>query len=369
MKTVNVMVMSFILFSVMSLAHAEVDYYTCGMHPSVHVSPERYDKGDTHCPICAMSLTPVEKQEEMMMDVGSTGDGHTSHVMSRVRIAEDDLQRAGVKTVTVQKMHLVKEIAVAGTVAFDPALAVAQDEYIQAKRSLKQIKESGKEEFIQRAEALAESARKKLMLLGLNESYIKHVAMGHVAGDLLLPSENMWIYGDVHEHEQEWLAIDQPVVVTVNGFPGKVFKGTVASISPTVDPKTRTIRFRALVENPDLLLKPNAYVNVTIQAHYMTVEGQYETLAIPREAVLDTGRRRLVWVETQTGQFEGRQVIVGPLASVMMANQVEEFYPVLEGVREGEKVVTKGNFLIDSQSQITGTAAAAYGGALGHTGH
>ncbi len=88
-------------------------------------------------------------------------------------------------------------------------------------------------------------------------------------------------------------------------------------------------------------------------------------LAIPKDAVLDTGIRKIVWVDRGNGEYEGRKIQIGPEATATVDKKEAKFYPVLSGVGEGEKVVTKGNFLIDSQSQITGVAASAYGGALG----
>jgi Cu(I)/Ag(I) efflux system membrane fusion protein len=88
-------------------------------------------------------------------------------------------------------------------------------------------------------------------------------------------------------------------------------------------------------------------------------------LAVPKPAVLDTGRRKLVYVETEAGSYIAREVTLGPEA-VVVVNGVEEiFYPVISGLSEGERVVARGNFLIDSQAQLTGAAEAVYGGAIG----
>ena len=92
---------------------------------------------------------------------------------------------------------------------------------------------------------------------------------------------------------------------------------------------------------------------------------QHEVIAIPKDAVLDTGIRKIVWVDKKNGEYEGRIVELGPEATASIVGVGTKFYPVLKGLSEGDNVVTKANFLIDSQSQLTGVAAGAYSGALG----
>ena len=132
-----------------------------------------------------------------------------------------------------------------------------------------------------------------------------------------------------------------------------------------VDPKTRSVRFRAEVDNPDLKLRPQMYVDLVIQSMYIGPEGDHMVLALPKDAVLDTGTRKIVWVDKGNGEYEGREVRIGPEATATVGDKKTKFYPILQGLTENELVVTKANFLIDSQSQISGVAASAYGGALG----
>lgn len=102
------------------------------------------------------------------------------------------------------------------------------------------------------------------------------------------------------------------------------------------------------------------YVNVFIESMYISPDGLHEVLAIPVEGVLDTGTRKIVYIDTGSGTYIGKVIKTGPEA---MDSQKVKFYPVLEGVSEGEKLVTKGNFLIDSQSQLTGGMSVLWGGA------
>ncbi len=333
-----------------------IDYYTCGMHPSVRVSVKSYKSGDTHCPICSMPLTPVKKAK--------ASRGEDENVISQVEIMARELKLAGVRTEPAVKRRLFKEIRAVGTVAYDPQLAVAQDEFISAIRSRDRARQGGLQEVIDRAASLVESSRRKLQLLGLSSQQIKSLETAQkVQENLVLPEDKMWIYGDVYEYELDWVKEGAHVKAETIAVPGEEFSGQIVSINPVVDSRTRSVRFRALVDNPGKKLKPEMYVDVEIMSAYPSQGGE-EILSIPKSALLDTGRRQIVWVDKGKGNFEGRRVEVGP-ETTAHADDPRKFYPVLKGLKEGERVVTKGNFLIDSQSQITGVASSAYGGAMG----
>ncbi len=378
----------------------EILYYTCGMHPSVRVSPQEYEKGNTTCPICNMNLTPIYKEavtgEEAYYGCGMEGAEHVFQikgikpdmkcpicgmplkklsveeadklkgVASRVKIKGEELRLAGVKTELVKRLHLYKEIRTVGKVAYDPLLAIAQEEFISSLRALNKIREGKIPEIEERALNLVKSSERKLRLLGLSEEQIKQLEeTREIQTNLILPEEKMWIYGNVYEYELSWVKVGEKVKVTAASFPGEEFHGIISSINPVLDPRTRSVIFRAEVDNPDLRLKPEMYVDVIIMSMYSGAAGEHMVLAIPKDSVLDTGRRKIVWVDVGAGEYEGRLVKLGPEA-ISQVDEVEtKFYPVLRGLIEGEKVVTKANFLIDSQSQLTGVAAGAYGGAIG----
>jgi len=394
----------------------EVLRYTCGMHPDVNVSPEEYKKGKTNCPICNMKLTPVYKEESKSekkyygcgvdtegkcprCDLGQVDSkcicgGHSfmiegekincpvcqkplreltkteadklMGVVSRVRIKEDQIALAGIQTEPVSKEHLYKEIRTVGKVAYDPELAIAEEEFISALDTLDKIKEGTIEEIKERAKSLVESSKRKLRLLGLSEEQIEKLKTERkVHTSLILPEEKMWVYGEVYEYELSWVKTGEEVIITTPSFPDVTFKGNIFSTNPVINPRTRSLTFRTEVENPDLKLIPEMYVDVTIMGIYVSPNGEHNVLAIPKDAVLDTGRRRIVWVEKNKGEYEGREVVLGPEAAATISGRKIRVYPVLKGLTEGENVVVKANFLIDSQSQITGAAKAAYGGALG----
>ena len=340
----------------------EIPYYTCGMHPSVRVLPEEYKKGKINCPICNMKLTPVQKEETTEREEVDRLKG----VVSRVKIKDEQIRLAGVKTEPVRRLHLYKEIRTVGKVAYDPEMAIAQEEFISSLKALDKIQGGEISEIKERAKKLPESSKRKLMLLGLGEKQIKELEdRREVQTSLILPEEKMWIYGNVYEYELGWVKVGAKVKVTTAGLPGEELYGVISSLNPVLDPKTRSVRFRAQVDNPDLKLKPEMYVDVVIQSMYMGASGEHMVLAIPKDAVLDTGTRKVVWIDRGNGEYEGRIVKIGPEATSTIDGREDKFYPILKGLSEGELVVTRANFLIDSQSQITGVAAAAYGGALG----
>jgi Cu(I)/Ag(I) efflux system membrane fusion protein len=185
-----------------------------------------------------------------------------------------------------------------------------------------------------------------------------------VATNLILPEETMWIYGEIYENNLSWVKPGEKIQVTTTSIPGEEFSGVISSVNPVLDPKTRSVTFRAQVSNPGLKLKPEMYVDVVVMS-MLNIDGEMEVLAIPKEALLDTGIRKIVWVDKGDGQYEGKEVNVGPEATAVIEGKTKKFYPVLKGLTESDIVVTKANFLIDSQSQLSGTASSAYGGALG----
>ncbi|MFH1378984.1 MAG: efflux RND transporter periplasmic adaptor subunit [bacterium] len=345
-----------------------IAYYTCGMHPSVHINPEDYND-DVLCPICNMKLIPVMKevsQQPTGHDMNNMNTGEGLQKETKIRINQSQADLAGVKTEHVRKLHLFKEIRTIGKIAYDPEMAITQDEYISALKAVEQTDQSNIPEIRERAQNLLLSAHRKLQLLGLSSAQIGDLKKTRsIQQNLILPEKEMWVYGDVYEYELSWVKIGSKLKVTTTSLPGKEFRGTISSINPVLDPKTRSVRFRAIIDNTDLELKPEMYVNITIMSMFQGDDGTHLVLAIPKEAMLDTGSRQVVWVKNDDGSYTGKNVSIGPEATAEVDGQKGKFYPVLKGLQEDDVVVTKANFLIDSQSQLSGSAAAAaYGGSL-----
>jgi len=374
----------------------EIAYYTCGMHPSVKVSVEEYKKNAPNCPICNMKLVPVYGQggEDTYYGCGMRGKEHVYRmrdaegkdcpicgmvlkrlsekeadelkgVVGKVVIKGKEAQLAGIRSEPVRRLKLFKEIRTVGKVAYDPELVIAQEEFVSAVKASEKMQQGNILEIKERADNLVASSRRKLRLLGLSEEQINELEeTKDIQTSLILPEDKMWVYGDVYEYELSWLAVGEKVKVRASSLPGEEFDGIISSINPVLNPKTRSVIFRAEIENRGLRLKPEMYVDIIIMSRYKSPAGEENVLAIPKDALLDTGIRKIVWVDTGTGSFEGRAVDVGPEAVAMVGSRSLKFYPILKGLSEGEVVVTKANFLIDSQSQISGVASSEYSGAI-----
>jgi Cu(I)/Ag(I) efflux system membrane fusion protein len=209
---------------------------------------------------------------------------------------------------------------------------------------------------------------------------------------------HLWVLVDLYEADLPWIHPFQEVEVTTRSLPGEVFSGEIVFVNPQVNPKTRTVAVRIHVDNPSLYLKPDMWVTAEINAalgergrgtvpapggdyacpmHPWAIDNsrtrcpicemslvpveelpQYRPptepaalLSVSRGAVMQTGERALVYVETAPAVYRGAEVELGPLAHDTDGN---EFYPILEGLRGGEQVVVRGNFAIDSQMQLAG---------------
>ena len=133
-------------------------------------------------------------------------------------------------------------------------------------------------------------------------------------------------------------------------FPGETFRGKVTYIYPTLDPQTRTNKIRVEFLNPGYKLKPDMYATAAIHVDLGT------RLAVPEDAVLDSGTEKVVFQVADDGHFEPRRVTLG--------NKAEGYYEVLEGLTPGAEVVTSATFLVDSESRLK----AATGAMAGHGG-
>lgn len=329
----------------------EIMYWTCSMHPEVRADREG------NCPICGMALIPVYKDKE------SKGSLH---------LEQRDRELAGIKTVPVTYRQMYHQILAVGSVAYDPELVIAQEEYVTASEMVDGLAGSDDVAMV-RALKVVENAEYKLRLMGMDKSEIEKLkTTKRVERSLVMPEHETWIYADVYESDIAWIKKGQDVIITSVAYPGEEFQGKIRSINPTLDPSTRSVRVRIQLVDTHMKLKPGMYVDARIRAQYIPPtaahqghEPGYEVLTIPRESVLDTGKRKVVWVYTGDGNFQPREVQLGPLGVGHDRGNGTYYYPVLAGLRENELVVTNGNFLIDSESQISGVAALGYGGAMG----
>ncbi len=309
---------------------------------------------------------------------------------------------------------------------YSPELLSAQEELIQAARSLDRLRGSTSLLVKRSSERSVQAARDKLRLLGLTQTQVGQIEkrgqadeqitiyapMGGIVVEkqinegmyvdtgteiyTIADLSRLWLYLDAYESDLPWIRYGQQVAFRAEAFPGEEFHGVVSFVQPFLDERTRTVRVRVNVENPDLRLKPGFFVTATLQAQISdqgtvvgpSYAGQYlcpmhpevireeesscpvcgmtlvladtfplvgahhehpagPPLVIPASAPLMTGKRAIVYVQKPgDGAYEGRTVTLGPRAG--------NYYVVRAGVHEGERVVSSGAFKIDADLQIQG---------------
>ncbi|MBI5967903.1 MAG: efflux RND transporter periplasmic adaptor subunit [Deltaproteobacteria bacterium] len=243
---------------------------------------------------------------------------------------------------------------------YSPELVSAQEEYLIALRTAKSLVKSGS--------SLVEPARRRLKLWDITDDQIKALEeSGQVRKTLTLHSpfdgfvlertayqgmnvmpgmalyrladlSVVWLYADIYEYELPLIRLGQQATIQLSYYRGETFKGKVIYIYPYLDPATRTAKVRFEFSNPHEKLKPEMYANVEIKVPLGT------KLAVPEGAIIDTGLRQVAMIDRGSGYFEPREVKIG--------TKVDHYYVVIRGLKEGERVVTSANFLIDSESKF-----------------
>jgi Cu(I)/Ag(I) efflux system membrane fusion protein len=357
-------------------------------------------------PMGLPDTSPVPKKDSMGMDyipVYAEDAGETGIV----KINPERIQMLGVRTEAVTRRSIAHTVRAIGTVAADerrigvvnpkfegwiekllvnttgqavrrgepllevysPDLVLAQREYLVARAALADMAHA---DAMARdnAKAIADAALSRLKNWDISADQLARLQRSGVAtrtlalsapiggivmektalqglhfaaGDMLYRITDLsavWLLADVFEQDLAQIRPGQSAKITVRAYPGRAFDGRVAFVYPTVNAQTRTAKVRIEVPNPDLLLKTDMYATVEIAAPVDSAT----VLAVPDSAVLDTGTKQTVLVDRGEGRFEPRAVKLGARA--------DGYAAVLEGVREGEKVVTGANFLIDAESNL-----------------
>lgn len=250
-----------------------------------------------------------------------------------------------------------------------PDLIGALEEYLSALRYQESLPPGGHQTLHRNATDMVVAAHKRLELLGLNRSQIRQVqAQGGVPrvmalhavqsgivlkknvteGGYITPGmelftiadlSELWVLADVYAADFAAIRPGQTAIVQVQGLPGKTFRGKVDFIYPTLAAETRTAKVRIVLSNADGLLRPDMYASVTLQG-----AAQKAQLLVPKSAVLRTGKQDLVIIAAGESRFRPQPVRLG--------GETREHYAVLDGVKEGDSVVTSAQFLLDSESRI-----------------
>jgi RND family efflux transporter MFP subunit len=277
---------------------------------------------------------------------------------------------------------------------YSPDLVAAEREYLVAKQNGQNLSDSsvpgvaaGIESLIAASTARlrqwnipqAEIARLESSGQASEELGIDSPASGYIVERNALPNltvqpdtrlytiadlSTVWVLAQVFQNDLGRIRVGESALLTVDSFPGKVFRGKIDFIYPDVDMATRTARVRLIFSNSNLTLTPGMFVNVTLQ---VPLGNQ---LVIPVNGVLQSGMQQIVFVDAGGGYLEPREVQLGP--------QAADEYVVLKGLKDGERIVTSANFLIDSESQLQaalgsftppppGAAAAAMNAAGGQS--
>ncbi len=253
---------------------------------------------------------------------------------------------------------------------YSPELVSAQEEYLLALSNSAALKASPFPEIAGGAARLLEASRQRLKFWDISERQIrqlektgkarktltlyapyggvvtmKMVTEGMYAKpgvDLLQLSDisQVWVYADIYEYELPWVKEGQPAQVELPFGARRIIEGKISTLYPYVEAKTRTVKARIDLQNPDFELRPDMYVNVKIAA-----ETVRSVLTIPVEAVLNSGTRQTVFVALGEGKFEPRLVKTG------LQNQ-DGRIEIRQGLLEGEQVVTSAQFMLDSESKL-----------------
>jgi membrane fusion protein, copper/silver efflux system len=150
----------------------------------------------------------------------------------------------------------------------------------------------------------------------------------------------VWVWGEFYQDELPMLQIGQEVTVTSSSYPGEKFRGQITLIDPFIDNVKRTGRVRLDIQNPDLKLKPDMYVDLVLDMD------MGRSLVVPVSAIIPTGKRNIAFVDKGDGKLEPRVLELG--------GKFGDDYAVSSGLKEGERVVASANFLIDAESKIQG---------------
>jgi Cu(I)/Ag(I) efflux system membrane fusion protein len=150
----------------------------------------------------------------------------------------------------------------------------------------------------------------------------------------------VWIVSDIFEYELPLVKLGEKATISLSYFPGKEFTSSIDYVYPTIAGDTRSAKVRFTIANPGNKLKPQMYTNVEVKINLG------KKLIIPNDAVLDAGKRQVVYVDKGEGNFEPREVSIGIRADGMVE--------VTKGLKAGERVASSANFLIDSEAKLKG---------------
>jgi Cu(I)/Ag(I) efflux system membrane fusion protein len=358
-------------------------------------------------PMGLPDISPIPKKDSMGMDYIPVYEGEEPDDGKTVKVKLEKVQRSGVRSEVAEARVLVTPVRAVGTVKYDErrltVVAMRSEGYVEELfvNTTGQKVKAGEPLFrvysrdIQLAQVdlgisisvdkrglssefggqSMDGSMQRLRNLAVPESHIQKLKTGAkprtidwpapetgtviekrvINGQRVMPGDElyriadlsrMWVIAEVAEADIGAIKVGTNATVTVRAYPHDPIRGTVTFIYPDLRPETRTVRVRIEVPNPDERLKIDMYADVAFRAG---ADGE-PVVAVPDSAVIDSGTRRIVLVSKGEGRFEPRAVKLG--------RRGEGFVEVLDGIKEGESVVTAATFLIDSESNLNAALKA-----------
>jgi Cu(I)/Ag(I) efflux system membrane fusion protein len=323
---------------------------------------------------------PTDKQKLIGLKTTVVGPQSLTKTIRTVgRIENDERRQAYINTkvegwieklyinetgVTIKQGQPVAEI-------YSPELLATQQEFLNVLRWKKSLKGGEFAALLaQDAEAILGAARQRLRLWDISEAQIRRVEetgqpiraltlYSPVSGQVMqkmavqgmktMPGEKLfevvdlssvWVVADIYESELPLIKVGQRAQIRLSYFPGREFSAVLDFIYPTLSAEARTAKARFTLPNPQGILKPQMFGQVELKINLG------RRLAVPGDAVIDTGTRQIVYVDQGEGNFEPREVTAGLRA--------EKWVEILKGLKPGEKVAASANFLIDSEAKLKG---------------
>lgn len=399
--------------------------WTCSMHPQIKLPKAG------QCPICLMDLIPLESDGGEELDPRQIKMTETAKQLARIatvpvtrafaeaeirmvgKLAYDETEVAYITAWVPGRLDRLYADFTGIRVSkgdplvymYSPELLASQEELLQGIAAVSALSDTKSTILSTTAAATVDAAREKLRLYGLTKEQIQdiestgkttdHLTIYAPIGGVVLHKNakegmyveigtriytiadlsRLWVLLEAYESDLPWLRYGQRVEFSSLSFPGETFHAVISFIDPVVDALKRTVRVRAIVDNSSHRLKPDMFVSGIVASRLdnngkvvdpnRTISDDEAPLLIPVTAPLLTGTRAVVYIELDSEDgplFEGREVQLGPRAG--------DFYVVMDGLEEGEMVVTNGAFKIDSELQIRAKPSmmSADGGG-GITGH
>lgn len=335
----------------------------------------------------APPLIPVELTPERIQSIGvRMGQVEYRSIQSEVRAAGTvDVDERRVAYVQTRYPGWIKDVLVNATYQFvkkgqplftiySPELVASEQEYLLAKANVQRLSQSSVQGVSVGADNLLSAARQRLLQWDLSDSDISRLEIegkpltnfiynspvaGYVTERTALPNayvqpgmhlytmadlSSVWVNAQVFQEDAGKLKPGDTADITVDAYPARTFHARVEQVLPQIDTTTRTLPVRLAIRNPNLLLKPGMFVNVSLRASLG------RQLFVPASAVLQSGSQQVVFRSRGQGEFEPREVQLGA--------RFGDGFVVRKGLHPGDVVATSANFLIDSESQLQAAAGS-----------